>query len=35
MSLAIIGVAILVFGLVVTVVPGSGDPPYLRTIGVA
>ncbi len=25
-SLAIIGVAILVFGLVITVVPGSSDP---------
>jgi hypothetical protein len=34
-SLAIIGVAILVFGLITTVVPASGDPPYLRAIGVA
>jgi uncharacterized membrane protein HdeD (DUF308 family) len=34
-SLAIIGLAILVFGLVVTVVPTSSDPPYLRAIGVA
>ncbi len=34
-SLAIIGVAILVFGLIVTVVPTSSDPPYLRAIGVA
>ena len=35
-SLAIIGVAIFVFGLIVTVVPTtSSDPPYLRTIGVA
>jgi hypothetical protein len=36
LSLAIIGVAILVFGLIVTVVPTtSSEPPYLRTIGVA
>src|ERR687883_165970 len=34
-SLAIIGVAILVFGLIVTVMPPSSDPPYLRAIGVA
>jgi uncharacterized membrane protein HdeD (DUF308 family) len=34
-SLAIIGVAILVFGLIVTVVPASSDAPYLRAIGVA
>jgi len=34
-SLAIIGVAILVFGLITTVVPTSGGPPYLRAIGVA
>jgi uncharacterized membrane protein HdeD (DUF308 family) len=34
-SLAIIGVAILVFGLVATAVPSSSDPPYLRAIGVA
>ena len=34
-SLAIIGVAILVFGLVATVVATSSDPPYLRAIGVA
>ena len=34
-SLAIIGVAILVFGLITTVVPASSDPPYLRAIGVA
>jgi len=33
-SLAIIGVAILVFGLT-TVVPASGGPPYLQAIGVA
>ena len=34
-SLAIIGVAILVFGLITTAVPASSDPPYLRAIGVA
>jgi hypothetical protein len=34
-SLAIIGVAILVFGLIATMVPTSSDPPYLRAIGVA
>jgi hypothetical protein len=35
-SLAIIGVAILVFGLIATVVPTtSNGPPYLRAIGVA
>jgi uncharacterized membrane protein HdeD (DUF308 family) len=34
-SLAIIGVAILVFGLIVTTAPTSSDPPYLRAIGVA
>jgi uncharacterized membrane protein HdeD (DUF308 family) len=34
-SLAIIGLAILVFGLIVTVVPTSSDPPYMRAIGVA
>jgi hypothetical protein len=34
-SLAIIGIAILVFGLIVTVVPASSGPPYLRAIGVA
>jgi hypothetical protein len=34
-SLALIGVAILVFGLVATAVPTSSDPPYLRAIGVA
>jgi uncharacterized membrane protein HdeD (DUF308 family) len=34
-SLAIIGVAILVFGLITTVVPASSDPPYMRAIGVA
>jgi uncharacterized membrane protein HdeD (DUF308 family) len=34
-SLAIIGVTILVFGLIVTTVPASSDPLYLRAIGVA
>jgi len=34
-SLAIIGVAILVFGLIATTVPTSSGPPYLRAIGVA
>src|SRR5829696_8051495 len=34
-SLALIGLAILVFGLIATVVPTSSDPPYLRAIGVA
>src|SRR5215204_3512407 len=34
-SLAFIGVAILVFGLLTTVVPASGGPPYMRAIGVA
>jgi len=34
-SLAIIGVAILVFGLIVAVVPASSDEPYLQAIGVA
>jgi hypothetical protein len=34
-SLAIIGLAILAFGLIVTVVPASSEPPYLRAIGVA
>jgi len=34
-SLAIIGLAILVFGLITTVVPASGSPLYLRAIGVA
>ena len=33
--LAIIGVAILVFGLIATAVPTSSVPPYLRAIGVA
>src|ERR671913_203148 len=34
-SLAIIGVGILVFGLITALMPASGGPPYLRTIGVA
>ena len=34
-SLVIIGLAILTFGLIATVVPASSDPPYLRAIGVA
>ena len=34
-SLAMIGVAILVFGFIVTVWPGSSDTLFLRAIGVA
>jgi uncharacterized membrane protein HdeD (DUF308 family) len=34
-SLAIIGVAILLFGLITTAVPASSDSPYMRAIGVA
>jgi uncharacterized membrane protein HdeD (DUF308 family) len=34
-TLAIVGVAILLFGLIATTVPTSSDPPYLRAIGVA
>ena len=34
-SLGIIGVAILVFGLITTVVPASSGPPYMRAIGMA
>jgi uncharacterized membrane protein HdeD (DUF308 family) len=34
-SLAIIGVAILVFGLITTAVPASSAPLYMRAIGVA
>jgi uncharacterized membrane protein HdeD (DUF308 family) len=34
-ALAISGVAILVFGLIVTVMPTSEGVPYLRAIGVA
>ena len=34
-SLAIIGLAILVFGLITALLPASGGPPYMRAIGVA
>jgi hypothetical protein len=34
-SLAIIGLAILVFGLLTALMPASGGAPYLRAIGVA
>src|SRR5689334_24294465 len=34
-SLAMIGVAIIVFGLIVAVWPGSADTLFLRSIGVA
>jgi hypothetical protein len=34
-SLAIIGGAILAFGLITALMPASGGPPYLRAIGVA
>ncbi len=34
-ALAITGVAIFVFGLIVTVWPGSSNPSFLRAIGVA
>jgi hypothetical protein len=34
-SLAIIGVAILLFGLITALMPASGGPPYLQAIGVA
>ena len=34
-SLAIIGLAILAFGLIATVVPAPSGPPYLRAIDVA
>jgi hypothetical protein len=34
-ALALIGGAILLFGLVVTAVPTADDAPYLRAIGVA
>jgi len=34
-SLAIVGIAILVFGLIVAVWPGSSNALFLRTIGVA
>lgn len=35
MLLAITGIAIFIFGLIVTVSPGSSDPLFLRAIGVA
>src|SRR5215203_4998907 len=34
-SLTIIGLAILLFGLITALMPTSGGPPYLRAIGVA
>jgi hypothetical protein len=34
-SLALIGLAILLFGLITALMPASGGPPYLRAIGVA
>lgn len=34
-ALAIIGVAIIIFGLIVTVMPGSSNSLFLRAIGVA
>src|SRR5215213_3700267 len=34
-SLALIGIAILLFGLITALMPASGGPPYLRAIGVA
>jgi uncharacterized membrane protein HdeD (DUF308 family) len=34
-SLAIIGLAILVFGLITALMPAWSGPPYLRAIGVA
>jgi hypothetical protein len=34
-SLTVIGVAIFLFGLIVTVWPGSDNPLFLRAIGVA
>src|SRR5512135_1906794 len=34
-SLLITGVAILIFGVIVTVWPGSSDPLFMRAIGVA
>src|SRR5215207_6810044 len=34
-SLAIIGLAILLFGLITALMPASGGSPYLRAIGVA
>jgi uncharacterized membrane protein HdeD (DUF308 family) len=34
-SLTFIGVAILVFGLIITMWPGSSNPSFIRAIGVA
>jgi hypothetical protein len=34
-SLTIVGVAIFIFGLIVTLLPGPSDAPFLRAIGVA
>lgn len=34
-ALAIVGVAILAFGLIVALWPGPSDPLFMRTIGVA
>jgi hypothetical protein len=34
-SLTLIGLAILLFGLITALMPASGGPPYLRAIGVA
>jgi hypothetical protein len=34
-SLAIIGLAIILFGLITALMPASGGPPYMRAIGVA
>lgn len=34
-ALTLIGIAIFVFGLIVTVWPGASDPLFLRAIGVA
>jgi len=34
-SLAIIGLAILLFGLITTALPASSEAPYMRAIGVA
>ncbi len=34
-SLAIIGLAILLFGLITALIPASGGPPYMRAVGVA
>jgi hypothetical protein len=34
-SLLLSGLAILVFGLIVVVIPAGGDTPYVRAVGVA